>query len=57
MPEYLEEACDYEKECISKYQDYGFRVWVCSTIVTSYFAFVLREYKYRMYATLDKIEE
>ena len=57
MPKYLEEACDYQKECIAKYQEYGFRVWVFSTIVTSYFAFVLREYKYRLYATLDKIEE
>ena len=57
LPEQLEEACNFEQQCISSYQAYAFWVWVFTSIASSYFAFVLREYKNRMEATLDKIEE
>ena len=57
MPDYLAEACDYEQQCIDIYQDYAFFVWIFTSIASSYFAFVLREYKNRINASLDIIEE
>ena len=56
MPDHLAEACDFDKQCIEVYQDYAFFVWVFTSITSSYFAFVLREYKVRISASLDMIE-
>ena len=57
MPDYLAEACDYEQQCIAIYQEYAFWVWVGTSVASSYFAFVLREYTNRINASLDMIEE
>ena len=57
MPDYLAEACDHEQQCIDIYQNYAFWVWILTSIASSYFAFVLREYKNRINAALDRVEE
>ena len=56
MPEYLAIVCKEDYKCISEYQVYGFWMWVSSTIVSSYCSYILREYKNRMFVTLDEIE-
>ena len=56
MPEYVAFACENDYKCIRAYQLYGFWMWVSCTLVSAYFAYVLREYKNRMFVTLDDIE-
>ena len=56
MPEYVAESCHQNNECIDRYQTYGFYCWLGGAIITSYFAFILREYKARLYASHDEIE-
>ena len=56
MPEYLARSCKYNDVCIDRYQTYGFYSWVSITVITSYFAFVLREYKNRMFVKCDELE-
>ena len=56
MPEYVAESCRQNNECIDRYQTYGFFCWLGGAIITSYFAFILREYKARLYASHDEIE-
>ena len=56
MPETLAKSCKQNNECIDRYQSYGFYCWLGGAIVTSYFAFILREYKARLFASQDQIE-
>ena len=56
MPEYLSVVCEEDFKCIQYYQAYGFWMWVGSTLASSYCSYVLREYKNRMFVTLDDIE-
>ena len=57
MPEYLADICKQDYKCIRFYQAYGFFLWVGGSVISSYFTYALREYKNRMFAKLDSIEE